>query len=104
MPDKCYRKHISVLDEVIREKKNEKEKEGNCIIIKESGNEDSINSWLNSPHKKGLGNLTKMIHNKLHSETHIDKLLNRGPPLQDPLGGDDANKAMLNVVHHAPPH
>ena len=61
MPNKCYRKHISVLDEVIREKKNEKEKEGNCIIIKESGNEDSINSWLNSPHKKGLGNLMEMI-------------------------------------------
>ena len=45
-----------------------------------------------------------MIHNKLHNKTHTNKLLNRGSPLQDPLGGDSVDKVMLNVVHHAPQH
>ena len=65
---------------------------------------NSINNWLNSPHKNGSSNLTKMIQNKLHSETHTDKLLNRGPPLQNPLGGDGVNKIVLNVIYHAPQH
>ena len=45
-----------------------------------------------------------MIQNKLHNETHTNKLLNRGSPLQDPLGGDGVNKTMLDIVHHAPQH
>ena len=138
MPNKCYRKHISVLDEVIKERKQNKGK-GTASSSKKSENEsliskaarptnakkkvlamalkvrclllqnlnpgiNSINSWLNSPHKNGLGNLTEMIQNKLHSETHVDKLLNRGPPLQDPLGGDGVNKIVLNVIHYASQH
>ena len=136
-PNKCYREHISVLDEVIREgKKKEKEiaspstKSGNeslisktvrptnarkkalvttlqvCHLFLQNLNPciNSINGWLNSPHKKGSGNLMEMIQNKLHSKTHIDKLLNRGPPLQDPLGGDSVDKVMLNVIHHTPQH
>ena len=75
-----------------------------CHLLLQSLNPciNSINSWLNSPYKKGSSNLMKMIQNKLHSKTHIDKLLNRSPPLQDPLGGDSVDKVMLNVVHHAP--
>ena len=46
----------------------------------------------------------EMIQNKSHSKTHTDKLLNRYPPLQDPLGGDSVDKVMLNIVHHAPHH
>ena len=45
-----------------------------------------------------------MIQNKLHSKTHTDKLLNHGPPLQDPLSGDSVDKVMLNVIHHTPQH
>ena len=60
---------------------------------------NSINSWRSSPHENGLGNLTEMIQNKLHNETHTDKLLNRGP-----LNGDGANKIVLNVIHHTPQH
>ena len=45
-----------------------------------------------------------MIQNKLHGETHTDKFLNRSPPLQDPLGGDGADKVVLYVIHHAPQH
>ena len=65
---------------------------------------NNINSWLNSLHKEGSGNLTEMIQNKLHSKTHTNKLINRGSPLQDPFGGDSVDKVMLNVVHHAPQH
>ena len=46
----------------------------------------------------------EMVQNKLHSETYTDKLLNRGSPLQNPLGGDSVNKIVLNVIHHAPQH
>ena len=75
-----------------------------CHLLLQSLNPciNSINSWLNSPYKKGSSNLMKMIQNKLHSKTHIDKLLNCSPPLQDPLGGDSVDKVMLNVVYHAP--
>ena len=75
-----------------------------CHLLLQSLNPciNSINSWLNSPYKKGSSNLMKMIQNKLHSKTHTDKLLNRSPPLQDPLGGDSVDKVMLNVVHHTP--
>ena len=45
-----------------------------------------------------------MIQNKLHNKTHTNKLLNRGSPLQDPLGGDNVDKVMLNVIHHALQH
>ena len=46
----------------------------------------------------------EMIQNKLHSKTHTNKLLNRGSPLQDPLGGNSINKVMLDVIHHALQH
>ena len=123
-PNKCYRKHISVLDEVIKEGK---QKEGLisktarptnarkkalatafqvCHLFLQTLNPriNSINSWLNFLHKEALGNLTKMIQNKLHSKTHTNKLLNRDSPLQDPLGGDSIDKVMLDVVYHAPQH
>ena len=45
-----------------------------------------------------------MIQNKLHSKTHTNKFLNRSFSLQDPLGGDNISKVMLNVIHHAPQH
>ena len=61
-----------------------------------------INSWLNSPHKKGSGNLTKMIKDKLHCKTHTDKFLNHSPPLQDSLGRNRVDEVMLNIVQHAP--
>ena len=65
---------------------------------------NGINSWLNSPYENGSGNLTEMVQDKLHSETHTDELLNCGSPLQNPLGGDSVNKIVLNVIHHAPQH
>ena len=77
----------------------------NCLFLQNLNlGINSINSWLNSPHKNGSGNLTEMIQNKLHSETHTDKLLNCGPPLQDPLGGYGVKKILLNVIHHALQH
>ena len=45
-----------------------------------------------------------MVQDELHSKTHTNELLNRGPPLQDPLGRDSVNKTMLNVIHHALQH
>ena len=65
---------------------------------------NSINGWLNSLHENGLGNLTEMVQNKLHSEIHTEKLLNHGSPLQNPLGGDGVNEIVLNVIHHASQH
>ena len=43
-----------------------------------------------------------MIQNELHSRAHADKLLNRSPSQQDPLGGESVNKVVLNVIHHTP--
>ena len=95
-PNKCYRKHISVLDEVIKEGKQKEEKKETASSLTESRNEglisktarptnarkkalartlqvchlflqnlnlciNNINSWLNSLHKEGSGNLTEMI-------------------------------------------
>ena len=77
-----------------------------CHLLLQSLNPciNSINSWLNSPHENGSGNLPEMIQNKLHNETHTDKFLNRGSPLQNSLSGDSVNKIMLNDIHRAPQH
>ena len=40
-----------------------------------------LNGWLDSPHEKGSGNLTKVVQNELFSKAHTNKLLNRSPPL-----------------------
>ncbi|KAM3691930.1 hypothetical protein ACB098_08G048700 [Castanea mollissima] len=61
---------------------------------------NGINSRLNLLHEEGLGNLTKMVQDELHSNVRANKLLYRSPPLQDPLSGNSVNKVMLDVVHH----
>ena len=43
----------------------------------------------------------EMVQDELHSKAHIDQLLNRISPLQDPLGGDNIYKVMLNIIHYA---
>ena len=44
----------------------------------------------------------KMVQNELYSKAHANKLLYHSPPLQDPLGRNDINKFVLDVVHHTP--
>ena len=77
-----------------------------CHLLLQSLNPciNGINSSLNSPYENGSGNLTEMVQDKLHSDTHTDELLNYGSPLQNPLGGDGVNKIVFNVIHHAPQH
>ena len=77
-----------------------------CHLLLQSLNPcvNNINGWLNSPHENSSGNLTEMVQDELHSKTHTNELLNRGPLLQDPLGKDSVNKTMLNVIHHALQH
>ena len=77
-----------------------------CHLLLQSLNPcvNNINGWLNSPHENSSGNLTEIVQDELHSKTHTNKLLNRGPPLQDLLSRDSVNKTMLNVIHHAPQH
>ena len=45
-----------------------------------------------------------MIQNELHSRAHAEKLLNRSPSQQDPLGEESVNKVVLNVIYHTPQH
>ena len=73
-----------------------------CHLLLQSLNScvSSIYNGLNLFHEKGSGNLTKMVQDKLHNKTHIDQLLNRSPPLQNPLGRDSINKVMFNIIHY----
>ena len=77
-----------------------------CHLLSQSLNLciNDINSRLNSSNEKGLGNLTEVVQNELHNKAHINKLLNRISPSQDPLSGDSINEVMLNIVHHTPKH
>ena len=65
---------------------------------------NGINGWLNFPHKKGAGNLSQVIKNKVYSKSDTNKLLNRGPPLKNSLRGNSIHKIMLNIVQHTPKH
>ena len=62
-----------------------------------------IHSRQNLLRKEGSSNLSQVIQQELHSKSNSDKLLNHGPPLQNPLSQYSIDKVMLNVVHHAPP-
>ena len=45
-----------------------------------------------------------MLKNKLHSETHTDELLYRGPPLQDLPGRNRVDEVVLDVIQHTSQH
>ena len=45
-----------------------------------------------------------MLKNKFHSETHTDKLLYRGPPLQDLPGRNRVDEVVLDVIQHTSQH
>ena len=63
-----------------------------------------LNGWTDFPHKEGLGNLTKMLKNKLHNKTYADKLLYRSPPLQNSLGRNSVDEVMFNIIQHTSQH
>ena len=73
-----------------------------CHLLPQSLNPciNGVNSRLNSLHEKGLGNPMEVVQNELHNKAHINKLLNRSPPLQNPLGGDSVDEVMLDVIYH----
>ena len=41
-----------------------------------------------------------MVQHELHDKAHSNQLMNRDPPLQNPLGRHDINKVVLNIIHH----
>ena len=63
---------------------------------------NGVNSKLNLLYEEGSGSLMKMVQNELYSKAHANKLLYHSSSLQDPLGRNDINKVVLDVVHHTP--
>ena len=75
-----------------------------CHLLLQSLNAsiNGIYNELNLLREEGLRNLLQMVQQELHCKANPEKLLDRGPPLQNPLGGHGVNKVMLNIVHHTP--